>query len=403
MITNTALEPYVGRIVDVDAHEMMPTKVWTKEFGDIAAELVETYEASEYANPMNPNNQYLPDYEGDVSPINDHNVWNVKGPNAPGSTDLTRRVDVLDQMGIERQLLYPTSVGLLGAMLRTGHAGFAPKDPSTDVASYSRALFDAHNEWAIRAQKISPRLRPVGLLQADSPQEVLDMAKHLVQGGIRAVMMISSELLGGLSPAHSAHDEMWGLLADNNVAATLHVGDGGRFLQTYDWGGAPVFAGFKQSLEANLAPWHMSTMHLPVQNYVTTMVLGGVFDRFPELRFGAIEVGAYWVGPLAHQLDVISASGGIMRSKKVYRLPEAPSYYFRNNIRVSAFDWEPVDRYLEMYKPEGLEDVLCFSSDYPHVEGGREPLIRFAKRLERLGPEVMEKFFVTNGSFLLAE
>ncbi len=403
MTVSTALEPYIGRIVDVDAHEMMPTKVWTQEFGDIAAELVETYEASEYANTANPNNQYIPDFDTDATPINDDTVWNTKGPAAPGSTDLDRRVKVLDQMGISRQLMFPTSVGLLGAMLRTGHAGFLPKDPSTDIATYSRQLFDAHNEWAIRAQHVSPRLRPVAVLQAETPLEVLHMAQHLVEGGIRAVWFISSELLGGVSPAHSAHDEMWGLLEKNNVTAALHVGDGGKFLTTQDWGGAPVFAGFKQALEANLAPWHMASLHLPAQNYVQTVVLGGVFDRFPGLRFGAIEVGSFWVGPLAHQLDIISASGGIMRSKKVYRLPEPPSYYFRKNNRVSAFDWEPVDRYIDMYREEGLEDVLCFASDYPHVEGGREPLTRFANKLERLGPEVMEKFFVSNGSFLVAE
>ena len=72
----------------------------------------------------------------------------------------------------------------------------------------------------------------------------------------------------------------------------------------------------------------------------------------------------------------------------------------KNNLRVTPYVFEPVDTYIERY---GLEDVLCFSSDYPHIEGGRNMLDTFYKKLERLGPEIVEKFFVTNGSVLLPD
>jgi predicted TIM-barrel fold metal-dependent hydrolase len=404
MTDSTLLAPYLGRIVDVDAHEMMPTKVWTREFGDIAAAVAEIYEESDIAVPGNPNSQYLPDFVADDMPINDETVWRQKGGAAPGATDLTRRVDVINQMGVQRQLLFPTSVGLLGAMLRSGHAGFKAKSKHQDIdlQAYSQQLFEAHNAWAVKAQQVSDRLRPVAVVQGASPADVFNQAQDLVKSGIRGIWLLASELLGGVSPAHALHDQFWDLLASNNVTAALHIGDG-TILKTEDWGGAPVFSGFKESLEVNLAPWHMASIHLACQNYVTTMVQGGVFDRHPALRFGAIEVGGFWIGPLAYQLDVIDRSGGIMRSKQVYRLPEPPSFYIQRNVRVSAFDWEPVDEYIEMYKNQGIDNVLCFASDYPHVEGGREPLIRFSRRLERLGPEIMEKFFVTNGAYLIPE
>jgi predicted TIM-barrel fold metal-dependent hydrolase len=398
-----SLAPFLGRITDVDSHEMMPTKVWTREFGDIAEDLVASYEASDLALPTNPNNQFFPDYEGDTTEINFETVWHSKGALAPGSTDMERRLQVLDTMGVHRQLMFPTSVGLYGAMLRTGHAGFKPARADIDLPSYTRKLFDAHNAWAIRAQSFSERMRPVAVVQGESPEEVFDMAVEVVDAGIRAVWVLAGELLGGLSPAHSAHDPLWQLLEERRITVAVHIGDGGTLLRTHDWGGAPIFHGYKESLEANLAPWHMASVHLPAQNYTTTMVLGGVFDRFPDLRFGAIEVASFWIGPLARQLDIIHAAGGVMRSKKTYRLPEPPSYYIHNNVRVSAFDWEPVDEYIEMYRQVGIEDVLCFATDYPHVEGGKQPLQVFAERLERLGPEVMEKFFVTNGDFLLPE
>jgi hypothetical protein len=58
------------------------------------------------------------------------------------------------------------------------------------------------------------------------------------------------------------------------------------------------------------------------------------------------------------------------------------------------FVFEPVHVYLDRYD---IADVLCFSTDYPHVEGGSDPLAAFGARLAGFGPEVVEKFFVTNG------
>ena len=67
---------------------------------------------------------------------------------------------------------------------------------------------------------------------------------------------------------------------------------------------------------------------------------------------------------------------------------------------MSGFDFEPVDVYIQRY---GLEDVLCFASDYPHVEGGKNPVARWYERLKPLGEAVVRKFFVENGEWLLPD
>jgi predicted TIM-barrel fold metal-dependent hydrolase len=80
------------------------------------------------------------------------------------------------------------------------------------------------------------------------------------------------------------------------------------------------------------------------------------------------------------------------------KLPMRPSEYINRNVRVAPFDFEPVDEYIEKF---GLEDVYCFATDYPHVEGGRDPMARLGERLAPLGEKVLEKFFCTNGEWLL--
>jgi hypothetical protein len=45
--------------------------------------------------------------------------------------------------------------------------------------------------------------------------------------------------------------------------------------------------------------------------------------------------------------------------------------------------------------------VYCFASDYPHAEGGSDPVGKFLAQLERFGPATLERFFVTNGQVLI--
>ena len=76
-----------------------------------------------------------------------------------------------------------------------------------------------------------------------------------------------------------------------------------------------------------------------------------------------------------------------------------PSEYIQRNVRVSPFCFEPVERYLEQFPY--LQDVLCFSTDYPHYEGGKDPIQRMLDRVQRFGPDLVEKVFVRNAGWLM--
>ena len=54
-----------------------------------------------------------------------------------------------------------------------------------------------------------------------------------------------------------------------------------------------------------------------------------------------------------------------------------PSEYVRRQIRFTPYPTEDVGWIIEQSGPE----VCMFSSDYPHVEGGRSPIERFEARL----------------------
>jgi hypothetical protein len=49
------------------------------------------------------------------------------------------------------------------------------------------------------------------------------------------------------------------------------------------------------------------------------------------------------------------------------------------------------------------EEVCLFSSDFPHVEGGRNPVKRFDESLARLGQRARERFYCDNFVDLMGE
>ena len=78
-----------------------------------------------------------------------------------------------------------------------------------------------------------------------------------------------------------------------------------------------------------------------------------------------------------------------------------PSDYIARNVRVTPFHFEPVDHYLDLYPK--MIDVLSYSSDYPHIEGGQHSAQIYNDCTERLGVEIAERFFVRNGEWLLPD
>jgi predicted TIM-barrel fold metal-dependent hydrolase len=401
----SAVLPYIGRLTDADSHEQMPAQVWVEHFGEVARPIAEIMMAK--APERNPNDPNVQGYPGDIREITPETLWTSKGPSAPGAVEPRRRLQVMDMMGIDRQLMFPTSVGLYGAMIYSAPVGSDMyKLAGEKSSSLGAEMMEVYNRWAIETAKISSRIRPVAALSGRTPSELLTNARHLVEGGIRAVMVMSGMLPGGVSPAHNDLDPFYAFLAEANVPMTLHIGTEFMFLSTLGWGQAKAFEGFRIFDEISLDPWRLSAMHLAPQNYIATMVTGGVFDRHPALRVGVLEYTAHWIGPLAEMLDLwhennqsiepsLFADGSYGR-----RLPLRPSEYINRNVRVAPFEFEPVGRYIEKY---GLEDVYCFASDYPHVEGGKNPIGAFSASLEAHShnEKVFEKFFVKNGELLL--
>ncbi|ONH60456.1 hypothetical protein CcI49_11545 [Frankia sp. CcI49] len=326
----------------------------------------------------------------DTMEITDEVVWEFKGFGAPGAADMTRRPTVMDLQGIRTQLIFPT-MGLFAFMaaLGGGLAGF-PRATPEEQETALRAV-DAYNEWAATYTRQFPnRLRIVGIIPSGrsgyTPELLLEETQRQIAMGMKAVLICTGLPTGGLSPAHPRMDPFYAALAEANVPLAIHAVAGVGYRAFDDWGRIPG-----ELHDVSILGSH----HHAEENFVATLVVGGVFERHPNLRLGLIETGSGWLGPLAERLDVWHPH---LTRPIPYTLPRKPSDYINSNVRVSALAHEPVEKFFQRYP--NIQDTFCYSSDYPHPEGLVRSLDNFYERLAPLGDEVVQKFFVDNPKFL---
>lgn len=392
------LEEIRGKVLDLDSHEMIPTTRYQETFGRRAGRLLEEFKAfwDDAAERYRGDPNNLAVEIDDVMDVTSQVVWEQKGPGAPGAIDMTRRPEVLDTMGIQRQLIFP-GFGLFAFCQAHGGGFAAMPAASPEQMKIAQDAVDDYNEWAGHYTSMYPgRLRIVGLLASGVPglipEELVKKTERLIATGVRAVMISSGLPPAGLSPADLALDPFYALLAASNVALVVHPPAGAGFRSGDIWmrarvGNFPLMAAAQRAEE----------------NLIAAMTMGGVFERHPDLRFGAIECSGCWIGPLAERLD--SALAGIQalapRPIPDFKtgLTMKPSEYLNRNVRVSVLLGEPVEEWIARY-PQ-IQNVYCYSSDYPHGEGRPHSLEKFYERIAPFGGDVVKKFFITNPELLL--
>src|SRR3974390_2489557 len=98
-----------GRIGDVDAHEFIPVHRFPEFFGEVGQRFLDNGDCVLGGLNMMPagHPHRLTDEIWDKEEITEQTVWEKKGIYAPGHADFDRRLDVMDKMGVKRELGFP--------------------------------------------------------------------------------------------------------------------------------------------------------------------------------------------------------------------------------------------------------------------------------------------------------
>lgn len=187
----------------------------------------------------------------------------------------------------------------------------------------------------------------------------------------------------GVPPAHPSWDRVWAAAVSLGMAPMLHVG-----LQhaRFDPGWANL--GGDATLLRMVGGSHR---HVAPMTLIYALVYGGVFERFPALTLLLAELGTGWLPFLMHEIDDrVSPVAELFIGKWSY--PLRPSEYVARNVRatpLSAGNDAPLLRILQ----DLPEDMIVFSSDFPHFEGFTDPMGHYAEALQGLAPARRERFF----------
>jgi predicted TIM-barrel fold metal-dependent hydrolase len=302
------------------------------------------------------------------------NVMGHKGWSALGAFDPSERSRALDLLGFESQLVFST---------------FAPTQFQSDDLELLYGGTRAHNRAMVEFCGEDRRLIAVGFVPLADPELARQATEEAIALGCGAIL-VPSVPPSDRSPTHPDYWPIWGLLEESGVPFMLHVGGGGRPLRrSFHRNGKPPVTDFLGGGE-NVRSKDYMVLHHPPETFLACMALDGIFEQFPGLRGGCIEQGALWVVDLLRRLDI--AQSTFQKTEPALRLPMKPSEYLRRQVKFTPFPTEPVGWMIEQAGPE----LFCFSSDYPHPEGGRDPLGRFEASLDGLDDTVKTRFYSTN-------
>ena len=306
-------------------------------------------------------------------------VWLRKNWEATGSFIAADRPPVLDWLGVASQLVFNTFTNK--TLQRVEHG---------DDLDLAYGLARAHNRAILDFCAVDERLLPVGYVPLADVDRAGAMAEEALAQGC-AALMIASACPPGHSPSHVGLDPVWARAQEARIPIVFHVGGGGRLLDpAYFENGLPPVPDFHGG-DDNFRSVDYIAIQYPVMQTLGVLIIDGVLDRFPELRVGVIEQGASWLPGLMRTLDS-SADAFRRNEERLQRLELRPSEYIRRQVRVTPYPHEDAGWIVE----QSGDEVCCFSTDFPHVEGGRNPIGRFDRSLAGLSESAIRRFYCDN-------
>lgn len=378
-------------VIDIDAH-FEPAVQWLDEFPALKAELPELFPTDDPRFTMRspemfayfvtddllrgvPRERRMP-MERLVTPGMRDKYDPNRGPEVgyPGSDqhqhleDGSKRIAWLDEQGIDVQNIISGT-------------GYTLARAITDPALGRRAL-EAVNTWmSDRTCETGGRLMTsVSLRYEDLDWTIAELTRMRERGS--RTYLLPAEPTGDIPPNHPDYDRLWAATTDLGMIPIVHVGLSPVLYH-------PAWANTDDPAVIRM----ISTLGHAGAPFLTGMVLGGVFERHPDLTIVFAEHGIDWITPLTFRLDAMAQPGMSPLLIGDYRWPLSPADYIRRNIRVTPL---PVPHESPAATLEWLPTLPIFSSDYPHFEGSGDPMGHYQKELASLPEETRAGFLGEN-------
>ncbi|MBX6390506.1 MAG: amidohydrolase [Frankia sp.] len=256
--------------------------------------------------------------------------------------------------GVVAEVIFPNTV----PPFYPGFVLFAGP-PTPEEYERRRAGIQAHNRWLADFCARRPARRAgVGQIFLNDIDQAIEDATWIKEHGLRGGVLLPNVPpdVKWVKPLyHPDYDRLWAALQDLEIPVNLHGGTGSP-----NYGRFPAVP----AIMISEIPFY------GLRPFVH-MLLAGVFERFPRLKFVLTEAAASGIVPILKQLDGIlenirKGEIGELKYTKDQSLPRSATEYFNQNCWVGASFPRPAD--IEAIEVIG-KDRFMWGSDYPHDEG----------------------------------
>jgi len=371
-------------IYDADGHIMeLPTHLRDFADPDIRDQIpLTSYSASsvteeEVAVLVGQGGKHSDEHLNHLRSLGDGLIAQSKEIQALGAFDGRHRSQALDMLGFKKQIIFSTL---------SARAPFSTK-LSTRV---KYGAVRAHTRAMTAFCGDDTRLMGMACISLDDPDLAVQELEFALKSGMGGIW-VPHRICGDKSPGHPDFDAFWARLAESGVPFLIHIG-GSDYHIDPAWfnNGKPLPKDAFDGGE-NVRALDYSVLHHAAERFISAMVLSGVFERHRKLRGAAVELGASWVPSFLNILDnTVHAFSRVQ--PELASMSRKPSEQITEQMGFTAFPFEDVGTLIAHSNSE----LYMFASDYPHIEGGKDPLGSFDAFLANHNTCTLDNFYVNN-------
>ncbi|MCB2072238.1 MAG: amidohydrolase [Novosphingobium sp.] len=267
----------------------------------------------------------------------------------PAAYSVKERVEIMDKMGIDAQIVYPNILGFGGqaAVQVDGELRLATVKIFNDAMAEMQA--DSGN-----------RMFPMAMLPWWDVDESVKEIERVHQMGLKGLNINSDPHNFTRADGTNLPDlgqeywyPMWEACEATDLSINFHIG---ASEESMDFVGAQGWPGLHQDMRSGLGG---AMLFINNGKTMGNLILSGLLDRFTKLKFVSVESGLGWIPFLLEAIDYQMSETGA----NAYKLQKKPSEYFKTNFY--ACFWFERRNLVHDIRQLGVENCL-FETDYPH-------------------------------------
>jgi predicted TIM-barrel fold metal-dependent hydrolase len=239
--------------------------------------------------------------------------------------------------GIDMSIVYPTTGLVLYSV------------PDGEVLTHT---FKIYNDWVAEFCSAYPKvLKGIAMINVDEVEDAVSELQRCAKLGFVGAMITV------YPPAERPYslpiyEPLWAAAQDLQLPLSLHIA-------TNRPGAGQEFQNI-----LSVTPWFFSDVDHWVRESLGQMIFTGVFERYPKLQVGSVEMELSWVPHFLDRIDYTYTQRQIEFAPYRFKEDMLPSDYFHRNVFL-GFQEDAVG--IRLRDIIGV-DSLMWGGDYPHPE-----------------------------------